>query len=154
MAYRNEDLERAIDTRLQAALSAALDVVEARWSAVEAQALTDPVAYYRGFRTLLLDTPSSSFPIVITWAHQRTPQGGVKSRMQDVRAQVSIQAWIVGHTEAIVNAVAHRYAEAIIDILQEQKVVGTWTQLNFEPEVEQTQSIIHLRAGTSGDLPT
>lgn len=71
--------------------------------------------------------------------------------MQDVRAQVSIQAWIVGHTEAIVNAVAHRYAEAIIDILQEQKVVGTWTQLNFEPEVEQTQSIIHLRAGTSGD---
>jgi hypothetical protein len=74
--------------------------------------------------------------------------------MQDVRAQVSIQAWVVGHTEAIVNAVAHRYTEAIIDILQEQKVISTWSQANFEPQADQTQSILHLRAGTSGDYET
>jgi hypothetical protein len=151
MAYRNEDLERAVDERLQATLPDALNSVEARWAATDDQSLTDPVAYYRGYRTLLLDTPSSAFPMVITWAHQRTPQGGVKTRMQEVRAQVSIQAWVAGTTEAIVNSVAHRYTEAIVDVLQAQKVIGGYSQLHFEPATDQTQSIVHLRAGTSGD---
>jgi len=151
MPYRNEDLERAIDARLQGAMAAALLAVVARWAEIDDVALTEPVSWYRGYRSLLLETPSSSFPIVWTWAHQRAPVGGVKSRMQGVRAEVAIQVWLAEDTEAIANTVGHRYTEAIIDILQAQKVIGGWSQVNFEPAAEQTQSIVHLRAGSTGD---
>lgn len=150
MPYRGEDLQDALHDLLVADLPAALDAVEVRWAA-DPITLPDPVTYAKGYRTDILDLPSTSFPIVTIVSPRRDPDGPVRTKMQKVQHQVALQAWTVGETEAEVNKLVHRYTEGIIDVLQDNKVIGGFRQENYEPQVQITVSARHLKDGTSGD---
>jgi hypothetical protein len=152
MPYRSEDLERGVDALLQANLSAALDTAQSRWASIDAETLPDPVSYVRGYRTLMLELPSTAFPIVLTWAHARAPFGPVQTGLQQVEPQITIEAVVVADTEAALNRIAHRYLEAIVAVLQTSRSIAGYTQVNREPATNMTQNIEHLKHAVSGDV--
>ena len=151
MAYRGEDLQDALHDLLVADLPAALNAVEVRWAA-DPITLSDPVTYAKGYRSDILDLPSTSFQIITILSPRRDPDGPVKTKMQKVQHQVGLQLWVTGETEAEVNGIVHRYTEAAIDVLQDNKVIGGFKQENYEPQVQITVSARHLKEGTTGDF--
>jgi len=153
VSYLAEDLERAVDALLQANMESALDDVIARWADVDAVSLSDPVSYYRGQTIFNLDLPSSSFPYITTWVHKREPAGDeAMINLQPVAHECVIHAWVAGTTDLLSNKIAHRYAEALVAVLQTQRVIGGHRQKNREPPVDISASMAHLQNGTYGDL--
>lgn len=154
MAYHGETLERALETLLQTNIAAALNTVEARWSAIDPVTLPDPANWSRGYRMFMLDLVSTFYPYVLTMITDRMPEVGQAGRlkMQDVIYKATISAFVVANTEDDVSAIAHRYLEAIIDILQASLVIGGFKQRHYEPVTRiVADNVVHLRAGDSGD---
>ena len=155
MAYRGEDLERGIDTLLQANMAAALNTVEARWAATAPLTLPDVVNWSRGFRPEMFELPSTSYPYVVTIAIERLPDAGQAGRsgLQNVRYTSRISVFVVADTEDEVITIAHRYAEAIVDILQANQTVGGCSQVNHEPQVDIWPDLeVRLKEGNKGDM--
>ena len=153
--YLAEYLERDIEALLVAGISAALDAVEAEWAATDAVTLPEPVNWDRGYRTWMLDLPSTSYPYVLTLFVQRTPNAGQAGRLklQDVEYSGQISTFVVADTEAECSKIAHRYAQAIISILQANLVVRGCKQRDWKPAVSiLADSTTHQKAGTSGDI--
>lgn len=154
MSYEGETAERAIDTLIQTEIDDALTAVEARWTGDDALTITRPVTYSRGYRTFMADMPSSSMPYVITIVSQQQPQGGSgRLDVQDVHYPFSINVWCVGADEDTAVTVAHRYAEAIASILEDNRVISGYRQTMDKPQVEiYADNEQHLVEGYKGDI--
>jgi hypothetical protein len=154
VSYKGETIERAIEALVQIEIDDALTAVEARWTGDDAVAVTRPQMYSRGYRTYMADMPSSSMPYVITIVSQQQPQGGAgRLDAQDVHYPFSINVWCVGDTEAESVAVAHRYAEALCDILNANRVISGYRQVTDRPTVQIfADNEVHLKEGYKGDI--
>lgn len=154
MSYEGETAERAIDTLIQTEIDDALTAVEARWTGDDALTITRPVTYSRGYRAFMVDMPSSSMPYVVTIVSQAQPQGGSgRLDVQDVHYPFSINVFCVGADESTAVTVAHRYAEALCDILEANRVISGYRQMTDIPTVEiRADSEVHLVEGYKGDI--
>jgi len=153
VSYDGETAERAIQSLIESSIDAALTVVEARWAGSKALSITRPVTYSRGYRTFMVDLPSSSMPYVVTIVAQAQPQGGAgRLDAQDVHYPFSVNVWCVGGTEDEAVTVAHRYAEALCDILGANRVISGYRQATDKPQVEiYSDNEQHLIEGYKGD---
>lgn len=153
MSYEGETAERAIDTLIQTEIDDALTAVEARWTGDDALTVTRPQKYSRGYRAFMVDLPSSSMPYVITIVSQAQPQGGAgRLDAQDVHYPFSINVFCVGADEDEAVTVAHRYAEALCDILRANRVISGYRQTTDRPAVEiYSDNEQHLIEGYKGD---
>jgi hypothetical protein len=154
VSYEGETVERAIDDLIQAEIDDALTTVEARWTGDDALTITRPQMYSRGYRAFMAEMPSSSMPYVVTIVSQAQPQGGAgRFDVQDVHYPFSINVFCVGSTEAIAVDTAHRYAEAIVDILEANRVISGYRQTTDIPSVEIfADNEVHLVDGYKGDI--
>jgi hypothetical protein len=153
-AYLAEYLERDIETLISANIAAALDVVEAEWSAIDPVTLPNPVNYDRGYRSWMLDLASTAYPYILTIFTERTPNAGQAGRlkMQDVEYAGTVSTFVVADTEAEVVKIAHRYAQAILAILQTDMTFRGCKQRDWKPAVKViADNVTHLKAGASGD---
>jgi hypothetical protein len=161
VSYEGETVERAIDKLIQHNIDAALSAVEARWTDDDALPIARPRSYSRGYRAFMADLPSSSMPYVVTIVSQAQPQGGSgRLDAQDVLYPFSINAWCVGADEDAAVTVAHRYAEAVVDILEANRVIfadpsrgAGYRQTTDVPQVEiYADNEAHLVDGYKGDI--
>lgn len=154
MAYENEAVMRAIQTLLEDELTDALDVVEASWQAVDPVALPDPVAYHPGYKLTILELPSTSFPFVSILAPNRSPFESQAGRLgqEDVRIEAALHVFVIADDEATVTKLAHRYAEALVNVFQANQVIAAHAQRHWEPAVRVGVTERHAKGGTSGDL--
>lgn len=152
--YEGETIERAVLTLLQANIGSALDAVEARWTGDNALTLPEPVNWSRGYRLWMLERPSTWYPYVLVSVTEWTPRGQeARWSGQNAGYSLYINAFVVADSEDNVVALAHRYAEAIVDILQDDPEVAGRQQLNQKPSVRiLADNAVHLTAGASGDL--
>ena len=72
--YKGEKVETAVEALLQAGISSALDVVEARWTA-DPVTIPEPVNWDRGYRSWMLDLASTSYPYILVIGTGRSPKG-------------------------------------------------------------------------------
>ncbi len=154
MSYEGETVERAIESLIQNNIDAALTTVEARWTGDDALSITRPQKYSRGYRAFMADLPSSSMPYVVTILSQAQPQGGSgRLDVQDVHYPFSINVWCVGSPEDEAVTVAHRYAEALCDILEANRVISGYRQTTDMASVEiYADNEVHLVEGYKGDF--
>ncbi len=136
-AYDGERLARQIKAILQAGLPTALDAVELRWKDVAPVTLPDPKTYQLGFNPTLLEQVSADFPIIGIIPGERVPTSGVKAwGAQRESIVIDIHFFVVAATHADVGLIVWRYAEAIVNVLQANRVIGTFTQEDYKPEIE------------------
>jgi len=152
-SYEGETIERAAQTLLQDNLGDALDDVEARWVDIDVMTLPEPVNWGRGYRTFMLELASTYYPYVLTIVERFEPQGQEGRRTaQNAAYQLIYTAWVVADTEADVVDLAHRYGEAIVDVLQANPEIAGRQQRNQKPAVRiYTDNVVHLKNGVSGD---
>ncbi len=137
--YDGERLSRLVQTALADELSDALDTVEARWAATVPVTLPDPVTYQLGFNPVLLEKESVDFPIVAVIPGERVPEDDRKrvwGAYQKEAYYVDIHYFVVADTIDQVNLICYRYTEAIVAVLQAHRVIGSYEQLDWKPEVE------------------
>jgi len=152
--YEGETIERAALTLLQGSIGAALDAVEVRWTEDNALTLPEPVNWSRGYRLWMLERPSTWYPYLLVSVTEFQPQGGELRRTAQLAGySLSINAFVVADTEDEVVTLAHRYAEALVDILQANPEISGRQQLNQKPAVRiLADNAVHLVAGVSGDV--
>lgn len=145
MAYQGEQIGNSLATRLEAGLAAALDVVEAAWTARgDTLALPDAVTWFEGYYPTIAELPSTSFPFVAVMVQNREPQRGrIQWGYQDATYAVWIYYFVVAADEATVNKVCYRYAEALVSILQSERTVEGFQQVDWEPEVRVQRAVRH-----------
>ncbi len=137
MAYDDERIAVALLALLEAGLADSLVTVQATWTANgDTVTLPVPVTWFSGHKPTVLGLPSSSFPFVAVIAPARTPiPQPIRWGMQSSDIRVFIEYFVVAEDETTVNKIAHRYAEAIVPVLQAGRIVARYTQVNYEPEV-------------------
>jgi len=152
-SYEGETIERAAETLLQDNIGDALDAVEARWVSIDALTLAEPANWGRGYRAFMLELPSTYYPYVLTIVERFEPEGQAGRRSaQNAAYQLVYTAWVVADTEADVVDIAHRYGEAIVDVLQDSPEIAGRMQRNQKPAVRiYADNVVHLKAGVSGD---
>lgn len=155
MTWKGELLERGLDTVLQSGIVAALDVVEARWSAIDAITLPEPANYASGYRPWMLTLPSTAYPYLLTIVSQRATrnQDAYQLGFGQGSYQHQWSAFLIGQDEDEAVAIAHRYAEALVDLLQANRVVEGCIQVYHEPAIQiYAENRMHLIEGERGDL--
>jgi len=153
MTYDGEELERALVSLFEDGLGAALETVAARKSEDTGIELTEPVYYWRGYRGWMLDLPSTSFPILLGMALQREPTDGRfdQGGMQEVAWAAMITIFVIGSTEQEAVTKAHRYAEAICEVLYDNPEIYGYSRVDYEPAVRiLADNEKHMTAGTTG----
>lgn len=151
MRFDGERILDALDALLRAGMNAALDVVEGRWTS-DPYTLPNPVTYHKGFTMMLVEEPSTAFPYIVTMVPQEQPSQQGVTHVGKVQYTAVIQAWVIADTEAEVKRLVYRYAEAICDVLQSQKVIAGYVQASPLPRVQASESARHLKEGTTGDF--
>ena len=152
MGVENEALARAVKTLLESDLPSALDTVETRWAATQAITLPDPVNVFIGHKPTVLELPSTSFPFVAVIVPNREPDKGGEWGFQECAYNILIDYFVIAADEATVNLIVIRYAEAIVDVLQTQSIIGGRSQQNYEPLLTLSEAATrHLIGGTTGD---
>lgn len=151
--YEGEIVERAAQTLLQDNIGDALDVVEARWVDTDAMTLAEPANWGRGYRAFMLELPSTYYPYVLTIVERWDPEGQEgRLAAQNAAYQLVYTAWVVADTEADAVDLAHRYGEAIVDVLQDSPEIGGRQQRNQKPALRiYADNVVHLKDGVSGD---
>ena len=81
----------------------------------------------------------------------REPDKGAEWGFQECTYDVLIDYFVIAADEATVNLVVMRYAEAIVDVLQSQSIIGGRSQQNYEPPLTLSEATRHLIGGTAGD---
>jgi hypothetical protein len=153
MAYDSERILKAVKALLQTNLPDELDAVEALWQATDPVTLPEPVTWFEGHKPTVLELPSTSFPFVAVLVPNRTSEEGQAGRWgyEEVLHEAAIHYFVVAATEEIVGKIAHRYAEAIVRVLQAQKVIAQYGQRHYEPAVSLSVASRHTIGGTTGD---
>lgn len=137
--FDNERLENAVLAVLKSELSAALDTIEARWTA-DPLTLPDVVTYGDpGLNPNAIEQSYDYYPYVDVFAGERNPsdQPGARSdqyamQLQTVDAIVSFV--VVEDDVATINKLAKRYAEAIDLVLQNNPVFEAATRRRFKQD--------------------
>lgn len=154
-SYEGEVVERALETLLQSNIAAALDAVESSWAAQGLPlTLPDPVNWSRGYRLFMVDLPSTFYPYVVVQVSLQSPQTDQRGRwgQQDVMFQGLISTFVVADSEDEITTMAHRYAEAISNILQANSTIGGAGQQHYRPQVQIfADNRVHLKGGYKGD---
>lgn len=150
MPYDNEYVAVTLLAALQAGIRAALDQVEATWTARgDPVTLSSPVTWHRGANPVILDLETDDFPYVAVLAPRRTPVDGSGSDQPGFGEQV-IQVWVeyllVDDAIATVNSMSHRYAEALTELLRSNHNLKGYEIINHEPEVNHTVVYVHGEA--------
>lgn len=154
MSYQGENVERAVYNTLVEHLAAALAAVQAEWTATDPMVLPVPVNWARGYRTWMLDLASTQYPFVLVIVPLRTPESSQAGRIdfQDSQYSVMISAFLVADTEAQAVSLAHRYAQALVNVLRAHRTITGFSQVNPEPLVRiLVDNQMHIKAGTMGD---
>jgi hypothetical protein len=155
VGYEGELIERGVETLLQGGMESALAAVEARWStAGYPLSIPRPANWCRGYRADMLERPSTDYPFVVTIVSERNPESGQAGRWgpEDVTHSLLIGVFVVAESEDLATSIAHRYAEAVVDILQGQRSIEGYEQRHREPAVSLlADNEKHLTAGGYGD---
>jgi len=154
VAYDAERILRAIQTLLQDELAGALDAVEALWMGIEPIALADPTAIDLGYKPVILELPSSSYPIISIFGMERSPETAQAGQWKTVelRYSVRLEYVVAGGDAATASLASHRYAEAIVSVLQSQRDFEGYSQMFWEPTVRLTEVGRHPVNGMTGDM--
>jgi len=154
MAFDAEKTGRALQARLQARLSGALDVVEATWvTEGDPLALADPVTWFFGHKPTVLEMDSVAFPFVAVVVAERTPQASpARWGYQEQDLNLFVDFFVVAVDETTVNKVACRYAEAICAVLQEEQYINAYMQADWEPEVHLSEASRHAAKQADADM--
>ena len=136
MALNAERLARAIKTLIESDLEDKLEAVETLWTDTSPITLAEPANVFLGHKPTLLEMPSSAFPIICVITPQRDPQQE-HSRWgyQEQTVMVYLDFFTVASDEATVNLATWRYAEALVALLQDNRVIAGCAQLDFEPGI-------------------
>lgn len=136
-AYDGERISRLVLAILETELPAALEAVEARWADEAAVPLTDPVTLHLGFKPTLLELESSAFPIIAVIPGERIPQGSVKAwGAQREHLVIDTHFFVAAGSIDEVEPQVWRYAEAIVGVFQNNRVIGRFAQEDYKPEIE------------------
>jgi hypothetical protein len=140
MAYDNELVLKAVETYIEAGIEDALADVEAGWvTAGDPVSLPVPVTYFEGYKPTFLEMESAEFPLLAVLALERRPEsGGAQKAQWGFQEQVIscvVNFVVVADDEEAVNKIAHRYAQAVVDLMQAQKVFAGYGQVDYEPAV-------------------
>lgn len=152
MAYDAEHVGKALLARLQAALPDALDTVEAEWAGSDPVTLPDPVTWFEGHKPTVLEMESDEFPFVATVVALRTPkERPSRWGYQERTITAFVDYFVVAGDEETVNKRTHRYAQAIVAVLQGERVLYGYQQQDYEPEVKLSEASRHAKT-TSADM--
>lgn len=145
MAYDAERVGQGLLDLLEDELADALDAVEVLWSA-DPVTLPDSETWHFGHKPTVLELESSSFPFVSAIAIGTTPEDR-PSRWgyQEETIPVYVDYFVVADTESVVNKRAHRYAEAIVSVLQAQRVIEGYQQQDYRPGVNLSEASRHAK---------
>lgn len=144
MPFDNERIAKAVLAKLQSDLAAALDVVEAAWSASDPISLPDVVTWYYGHKPTVLDLESTDFPFVSTIPTSRRPLTAVYGwGYQDQAPQIYVDWFVVADDETTADKICGRYGEAILAVIQGQRAYGGYDQANYEPNIDLSESSRH-----------
>jgi hypothetical protein len=151
MSYDNERIGTTLNTRLQTNIGAALDTVEATWTARgDPVTLPEPVTWFDGHKPTVLEMVSAEFPFVAVIVGSRSPRSDpIRWGYQVCRVVVWVDFFVVATTEAMVNKIAHRYAEAIVAVLQGERHVEGYRQTDYEPEVVLSEASRHAKTANA-----
>jgi len=147
MAYDSEKVGKALKAQLQAELPDTLDAVEAEWAGEDPVTLPDPVTWFEGHKPTVLELESAAFPFVAVLVPERAPQAR-PSRWgyQEQDITVFVDFFVVAGDETTVNKRAHRYARAICQVLQAERLLEGYQQSDYEPQVRLSEASRHARA--------
>jgi len=146
MAYKAEWIRNAIKTRLEDNFAAALDTIEAEWADTDPVTLPDVETWFLGHKPTVLELESSEFPFVAIIIADRVPKTEpIRWGYQEQVITAYVDYFVVAADETTVNKIAHRYAEAIITILQGENVIEGFTQQNYEAEVALSEASRHAK---------
>lgn len=132
--------------RLEDELGAALDTVEAAWAASDPVTLPEPETWFCGHKPTVLEMESAEFPFVAVVVAETAPdERPSRWGYQDERIVVYVDYFVVADDEATVNKRAHRYAEAIRAVLQEQRAIEGYQQQDWRPRVRLSEASRHAK---------
>lgn len=153
MAYTGEELRSGVVTFLQAGIAAALDTVEAGYAASDPVTLDDIVTWHEGHNPEVLELESTAFPFMAVMVGNRIPdqskQGRAQWKFQEFDVLVYVDCFVVADDIATVNKRVHRYAKAIVAVLQTQRYIEGHKQNNYEPEVKISEATRHPKTANS-----
>jgi hypothetical protein len=144
--YDAELVAQGLQTLLEAEMEDALDTVEAAWvTNGDAVTLPDVVMWHFGHKPTVLEMGSDAFPFVSTIPAGANPDTAKRAEwgFQEETFQVMIDYFVVGTTEEICTKVCNRYAQAIRAILQTQRNIEGYQQVNWKPQVAISEIIRH-----------
>jgi hypothetical protein len=142
--FDNERVARALLTVLESELPDALDAVEALWVTEGVPVtLPDPVEYAFGHMPTVLERASSELPVVAVISANREPRDGAAWGYQDEGITLYVDFFIVGSDETTCNAIANRYAQALVTVLQDNRVVEGYKQADWKPAINLSEASRH-----------
>lgn len=153
MGFKNEDIINALLTKLQTDLPDALDAVELARIA-DPVTLPNPVTWFAGHNPDVIDLDSSAFPFVAVLSPGAEP---VESRRatfgyQAQVVELYVDFFVVASDKATVNKIGWRYAEALVNVLESQAVIGGFQQRDYNPAVRLTEVMRHQVYFNDSDL--
>jgi hypothetical protein len=153
MGYDAERVGKALKERLESELPDALETVEAAWAGSDPVTLPEPATWFRGHKPTVLELESSSFPFVAVIVAETEPKSA-PSRWgyQEEELPVFVDYFVVADDEATVNKRVHRYAEALLTVLQEERVVEGYQQRDYRPRVRLSEASRHAKTRTADML--
>lgn len=150
MAYDAEHVGKALLARLQAALPGELDTVETEWAGDDPVTLADPATWFEGHKPTVLEMASDEFPFVATIVALRTPEASLSRwGYQERTITAFVDYFVVADDEETVNKRTHRYAQAIVAVLQGERVMHGYQQQDYEPEVRLSEASRHARTANA-----
>jgi len=146
MSYDAERVGKALKERLESELGDALDTVEAAWAGDDPVTLPDPVTWFLGHKPTVVEMESSEFPFLGVIVADTSPKGR-PSRWgyQEETLTVFVDYFVVADDETTVNKRAHRYAEAILAVLQEERYIEEYMQQDYRPRVRLSEASRHAK---------
>lgn len=152
MSYDAERVALDLYTLLQDSLGTALDAVEGLWVGSDPLALPEPVTWHWGHKPDVVDMVSAQFPFVSVMVAATAPvAAGSRWGYQEETVTLYVDYFCAAGDAETVDKLVHRYAEAILSVLQDQATLGGYTQLDWRPAVELSEAMRHA-ATTDSDI--
>lgn len=150
MPFDNERIARAVKTRLEARLTAALSTVAAGWAGEDPVALSTVATWFYGHKPTVLELPSTAFPFLAVLPVGRSPERGQYGwGFQDQNPRVYVDWFVVAEDETLADKVCSRYAEAVLDVVQGQRAYAGYDQVDYEPSVDLSEASRHPKTAAA-----
>lgn len=143
MPFDVEHVAKAVLTLLQGELGAALDAVETEWTA-DPLTLAEPVTWHYGHKPTVVEMESTGFPFVAVIPMGRKPvRRAYAWGFQDQSMTIYVDWFIVATTETAADKMCSRYGQALLAVLQSQRALYGYDQVDFEPQVDLSEASRH-----------